>query len=328
MNPVGVTVKSSSFPRRAFFLIFSRLPTACIDEYFNSAVNERLGFYTFPIKLSFVDYIEVTLSFGEEVFSEILEAELAEIDFESFVNEKKTLKAYIPDDKFERQALDNILASYSESITNTSILKIEHTNWNAVWESSYEPVLIDDHIYVKAPFHEDHPSAKTTITLEPNMSFGTGHHPTTHMMIKELSMINLSEQRLCDFGCGSGVLSIYASINGATGVGIEIDEHAAEAARTNLQNNSIKNFDIITGDISKLGEAKFDVIAANINRNVIEESIEQFKSVLNTGSRLLCAGFLNADAQGLSEKLIAAGFSIIRKDQKDGWTMLSTQLNK
>jgi len=274
-----------------------------------------------------VDYIEVSLSFEEEVFSEILEAELAEIDFESFVNEKKLLKAYITDDKFNQEALDDILASYSESITNSSIVKIEHTNWNAVWESSYDPVLIDDQIYVKAPFHPDHPSAEITITLDPNMSFGTGHHPTTHMMLKELSVFDLQGKRVCDFGCGSGILSIYASIKGASGIGIEIDAHAAEAARVNLQHNHSQNFEIITGDISSLRTALFDIIAANINRNVIEESIHQFKAVLNPGSRLLCAGFLDDDAPGLAKKLTEAGFSIIRKDQKDGWTMLSTQRN-
>jgi ribosomal protein L11 methyltransferase len=274
-----------------------------------------------------VDYIEVSLSFEEEVFSEILEAELAEIDFESFVNEKKLLKAYITDDKFNQEALDDILASYSESITNSSIVKIEHTNWNAIWESSYDPVLIDDQIYVKAPFHPDHPSAEITITLDPNMSFGTGHHPTTHMMLKELSVLDLQGKRVCDFGCGSGILSIYASIKGASGIGIEIDAHAAEAARVNHQHNHSQNFEIITGDISSLRTALFDIIAANINRNVIEESIHQFKAVLNPGSRLLCAGFLDDDAPGLAKKLTEAGFSIIRKDQKDGWTMLSTQRN-
>lgn len=275
-----------------------------------------------------MDYIEVTISFEDDVYGEILEAELAEIGFESFVNEKKLLKAYIGSVDFDQYFLDNIVSEYSDNVTCKSIQTIEHTNWNAVWESSYEPVLIVDSIYVKAPFHPNHPTAEISITLDPNMSFGTGHHPTTHMMLKELSQLDLNNQRLCDFGCGSGILSIYASIIGATGIGIEIDDHAAEAARVNLKTNNISNFEIITGDIHNLSKKSFDIIAANINRNVIEESIVQFKSALHEGSRLLCAGFLNADAEGLIHKLNEAGFILIRQDEKDGWTMLSTQYHK
>lgn len=272
-----------------------------------------------------MDYVEVVLSFEESVFGEILEAELAEIGFESFVNEKNTLKAYIGVDSFVSSDLEAILSSYADNLRDSKIQNIAHTNWNAVWEASYEPVLIENNIYIKAPFHKDHPSAEISITLDPNMSFGTGHHPTTHMMLKELSLIDLRNKSLCDFGCGSGILSIYASIKGASGIGIEIDEHAAEAARTNLKINDVYNFDIITGDIGTLGERSFDIIAANINRNVIEESLEQFKNVIPPGGKLLCAGFLNADEEGLTKRLNKAGFQIIRKDEKEGWTMLSTQ---
>ena len=272
-----------------------------------------------------MDYVEVVLSFEESVFGEILEAELAEIGFESFVNEQNTLKAYISVDNFVSSHLEAILSSYADNLRDRKIQNIAHTNWNAVWEASYEPVLIENNIYIKAPFHKDHPSAEISIILDPNMSFGTGHHPTTHIMLKELSLIDLSNKRLCDFGCGSGILSIYASIKGSFGIGIEIDEHAAKAARTNLKINDISNFDIITGDIASLGEQSFDIIAANINRNVIEESLEQFKNVIPPGGKLLCAGFLNADEEGLTKKLNEAGFQIIRKDEKEGWTMLSTQ---
>jgi len=272
-----------------------------------------------------VDYVEVVLSFEESVFGEILEAELAEIGFESFVNEQNTLKAYISVDNFVSSDLMAILTSYSDNVMDSKIQNIAHTNWNAVWEASYEPVLIENSIYIKAPFHKDHPTAEISITLDPNMSFGTGHHPTTHMMLKELSLIDLRNKSLCDFGCGSGILSIYASIKGASGIGIEIDEHAAEAARTNLEINDVSNFDIITGDIGTLGEQSFDIIAANINRNVIEESLKQFKNVIPPGGKLLCAGFLNADEEGLTKRLNKAGFQIIRKDEKEGWTMLSTQ---
>ena len=160
-----------------------------------------------------MDYVEVVLSFEESVFGEILEAELAEIGFESFVNEQNTLKAYISVDNFVSSDLMAILTSYSDNVMDSKIQNIAHTNWNAVWEASYEPVLIENSIYIKAPFHKDHPTAEISITLDPNMSFGTGHHPTTHMMLKELSLIDLRNKNITGKDAEKALVKAEITVN-------------------------------------------------------------------------------------------------------------------
>ncbi|MEX2596720.1 MAG: 50S ribosomal protein L11 methyltransferase [Salibacteraceae bacterium] len=276
-----------------------------------------------------MDYIEVNIDLTEASFVEILEAELAEIAFESFEIDKNTLLAYIQKPSFDQVAVNRILDQYGKHITSHSLKTIAHKNWNAVWESSYEPVYIGENILIKAPFHNQLSKTAYTIELTPNMSFGTGHHPTTYMIMEELEVIQLEGLSICDFGCGSGILSIFAAMRGAHGIGIEIDEHAAGAARENLLINSVTAIDIISGGIESLASQKeaFHLIIANINRNIIEESLEQFKSKMHSNGRLICAGFLNDDAEELTASMNKADFELLSQRSKDGWTMLSTQLS-
>jgi ribosomal protein L11 methyltransferase len=272
-----------------------------------------------------MDYLEFVIQLKDASQTDILEAELAELAFESFLVEGASLKAYIPSTQADTHAIDDVLKTYSDLILGADSNLIPHTNWNAVWESSYEPVLIDDAIYVRAPFHPTRVDVESTILLDPNMSFGTGHHPTTHMILSEMRSMNLQGKRVMDFGCGSGILAIYASQRGAHGIGIEIDAHAAEAARTNLKLNDVSTFSIVTGDLQAFAEAHYDLILANINRNVIEESVHTFNKNLSSGGTLLCAGFLNADAPGLRIALEQAGLTATNTMELNGWTMLAAQ---
>lgn len=274
-----------------------------------------------------MDYIELNIQLDNPVYAEILEAELAELPFDSFQIEASKLKAYIPADHFRNEEVDVILKPYQAYIEDISIVEIAHQNWNQLWESSYDPAYIGNDIVIKAPFHTHTEARKHIIIIDPNMSFGTGHHPTTHMILEAMENIPIENKDICDFGCGSGILSIYAAARGARGFGIEIDAKAAESARQNLFLNKTQGFNILTGDLSTLEKSQitFDVLLANINRNVIEESVHVFHEKARSGAYLFCAGFLDEDAEQLSQHLEQAGFPIIDQQTRDGWTMLLTR---
>lgn len=274
-----------------------------------------------------MDYIELNIRVKGPDFTEIIAAELTELPFDSFQTEAQDIRAYMPEVQFDQKEVDEALAPYLQQIDDLEVKIIPHQNWNALWESNYEPVYIGADIVIKAPFHAHYQSRKYAITIDPNMSFGTGHHPTTFMIMEAMENIPLENKDLCDFGCGSGILSIYAAQRGAHGFGIEIDPNAADAARQNLLQNNVQGFNILTGDLATFEKSSvtFDVILANINRNVIEESVGVFYQKARPGAYLFCAGFLNEDAEQLSKHLHQAGFPTIEQRTREGWTMLLTR---
>jgi ribosomal protein L11 methyltransferase len=271
-----------------------------------------------------LNYTELSIILKNEAFIEILEAEFSDLFFDSFASEGSTLKAYAPSNLFEKSQLDPILEQYASEIETYSVKQIEHQNWNSVWESNYPPVLLDNELFIGAPFHTADSAAKHSIILEPNMSFGTGHHPTTEMMLRAMFQLDLNQKTVLDFGCGSAILSIYADFKNASGIGVEIDEHAAEAARENLTLNNAQNFKIITGGIETIGSNQYDIISANINRNVIEECLQTFNACSKSGTRLLCSGFLEHDISGLKTMLSDANYQIDEVKQIDEWAMIAT----
>lgn len=276
-------------------------------------------------KIISLDYVHLRLEFSDSQFPEILEAELSELPFESFEVEKTFLSAFIPSEAYNEAAVNAILESYKPAIINTTTSTVPHQNWNSVWESNYEPITFGNELFVGAAFHETPTTFKHTIVLDPNMSFGTGHHPTTAQVLTQLFDRDLDGISILDFGCGSGILSIYASQKGATGIGIEIDAHAADAARKNLELNEVKSFKIVTGDINTVPEMKFDIILANINRNVIEESLMRFKQALKDQGSLICSGFFTSDIEPLSAKMSDQGFEIMLTTNQDNWGMISAK---
>ncbi len=271
-----------------------------------------------------MNYIELSIVVKNKVFTEILEAELAELDFESFVNENCTLKAYSTINKFNDSESRLILDQYADEIESIGTREIAHQNWNSVWESNYQPVMLDQELFIGAPFHEVDRTAAYSIILEPNMSFGTGHHPTTEMMLRAMFDMDLNNKSVLDFGCGSAILSIYAALKYAYGIGIEIDAHAAEAARANLTVNKTKNFSIVTGGAETISSDLYDLIAANINRNVIEECLSTFVKCSKNGTRLFCSGFLQHDTEDLSSMLTQANYRIDKVNQIGEWAMIET----
>ncbi|MEZ4721282.1 MAG: 50S ribosomal protein L11 methyltransferase [Flavobacteriales bacterium] len=265
--------------------------------------------------------MKLCIGFNDPVFIDVLEAELAETGFESFDRTSRELIAYIPLESVLEDSIKQVLDSYANEITKTERETIVHQNWNATWEADYQPVFID-HLMIKAPFHEVDPNIKEVITINPNMSFGTGHHPTTEQVLREMMTLELAEKSFLDFGCGSGILCIYAAQHGANGIGVEIDPHAAEAARENLGINNVSTFSIKTGGIEQIENHTFDLIAANINRNVIEESLPTFYSALNIGGSILCSGFLEDDIIPLISSIERTGLKVYLSSSKGGWGII------
>jgi len=270
-----------------------------------------------------VPYIEIKIECSSKDFCEIIEAEIMDFGFESFEVNEAILRGFAKQDQIDRAAVDQVLLEYQDHISSIIDIVHEDENWNSVWESNFEPVTIGDELFIGATFHDIPDRFKHSIVIDPNMSFGTGHHPTTEMMIRKMMSTELDGKIVLDFGCGTGILAIYADYKGASGVAIEIDKHVATCARNNLKANKSNNFEVITGGVESIQNGPFDLILANINRNVIEESLKTFIKSLNLHGQLVCSGFLVSDIDGLTDTLSKAGLEIINTDTIGDWALIA-----
>lgn len=254
--------------------------------------------------------------------SEILMALVADFGFDSFDYTEEGFTAYIP----EEQALQVRLSElrFDDFTYSYNIEKIAPTNWNAEWEKNFEPVKVDNLLVIRAPFHAQDPSVQLNIVIMPKMSFGTGHHQTTRLMCRELFQLSLAGRRLLDMGCGTGVLAIAAKKLGAADVlGIDIDEWSVENSMENCTVNGCSDIVIKKGDAAVLNnEAPFDVILANINKNILKADMPHYAGKLKPGGQLLLSGFFTTDVEEL--KAVAArhslGFKAIRHENE--WAMM------
>lgn len=255
-----------------------------------------------------------------EPFTEILTAELGAAGFESFVETPDGLKAYIQEADCYPELLDGIyiLSSDEVSISYES-KKIEQQNWNATWEENFQPIVVDGRCTVKAPFH-DTPDTDYTIVIEPKMSFGTGHHATTHMILSYLLEDQVSEKDVLDMGCGTSVLAIMAAKRGAKYVeAIDIDPWCYENSMENIARNKHPEIVVKQGDASNLGDNTFDVIIANINRNILLADLPTYKKVLNSGGTIYLSGYLEQDKQIIEEACTKLGGRSVKVKMHDGW---------
>ena len=256
----------------------------------------------------------------DEDQSEILVARLAEIGFESFDLENGDLKAYIPAYLYGSHLLPLLDNDIIKGIPY-AVSEIADTNWNEVWESNYEPVLIEEQCYIRAPFHPHRPDVAYELLIEPKMSFGTAHHATTHMMISYCLAEELAGKSLLDMGCGTAVLAILARIRGANPVlAVDNDEWAYENACENIVRNNTSDIVVIHGDVAVLEGRKFDVILANINRNILMDDLPAYAACLLPGGVLVLSGFYFDDFKMITLKanelgLVADGFK-----EKNSWT--------
>ena len=259
--------------------------------------------------------------------NEILIAELGELGFESFEETQTGLEAYIQTKDWNEDILDNVFALQSDEFTiSYTYEEIEQVNWNLEWEKNFEPIHVDDKVSVIAPFHKK-TGMEYEIIIEPKMSFGTGHHETTHLMIKHLLELDLTNKSVLDMGTGTGILAIFAEMKGATPIdAIDIDEWCFINTEENVEKNNCKHITAYQGDASMLVVQKYDVIIANINRNILLNDMDTYNKCLNSGGKLLLSGFYTQDISFIEEKTKSLGLTIQKTYTKNNWVGL--QLDK
>lgn len=255
--------------------------------------------------------------------AEILIDTLADDGFESFTeNSDGTITAYIQEPDFSDELNVKLQsAEYSELLKSFTFSKIEDQNWNAVWESQYEPVNIEGRCQVRAPFHAQIPGIEFDIVIMPKMSFGTAHHETTRLMISYMLSLQLIGKSLLDMGSGTGVLAILAAMKGAEPVAaIDNDEWAYNNALENTLSNNFGNIEVILGDSDSLAGKSFDIIFANINRNILLNDIPVYRKSLNSSGKLFVSGFYSEDLPLIEAKADEYGLKLLSKRIENNWT--------
>ena len=272
-----------------------------------------------------MEYTEVDIRLKSvNPFADIIVAKLNEIDFESYAEDANGVKAYVQTLLLNENAVKEIISEVAELCELTfSISKVKQENWNKQWESNFEPVVINDKCVIRANFHQPIPDVDFEIIITPKMSFGTGHHETTSLVMNEMFSLDFNNKSVLDMGCGTGVLAILASKLGANSlVGIDFDQWAVENAEENSVLNSIDNIDYIHGDADAIGDATFDIIVANINRNIILQDIEKYVGAMNEKSEIIFSGFLKEDIPLILEKSEQLGLDLVVSKNKNKWQML------
>ncbi|WP_372756259.1 50S ribosomal protein L11 methyltransferase [Mariniflexile sp.] len=254
---------------------------------------------------------------------EILIAELGYAGFESFVETEEGVTAYIQKDEWHDAILNDVeILNSSEFKIDFTFNEIEQTNWNEEWEKNFNPILVDNVCSVRAPFHEK-PDTKYDIIIEPKMSFGTGHHETTHMMIQHILNTDFTDKTVLDMGCGTGVLAILAEIKGAKSVdAVDYDNWCYLNSIENVERNNCKNITVIEGDASVLAGKKYDIIIANINRNILLNDMETYVSCLNSDGMMFLSGFYNDDIPVIQEACENYLLKFEEKLERNHWVAL------
>ncbi len=276
-----------------------------------------------------MEYIELNFEIiPAQPFEDILTAELAELGFESFAVNDTGLLAYIQGPMFDSAKLDLLLQEFKEKDCTIRFSQkvIESQNWNATWEASFEPIDVDQSCRVRAPFHPKQKDSAYDIVIEPKMSFGTGHHETTFMMLSQLLQLPLENKSVLDMGCGTSVLAILAAMRNAHPVlAIDNDQWSYENSIENCALNNCSQIDIKLGDAALLKGLKFDYILANINRNILLNDMSHYINALEPKGELLMSGFFDVDAALLIDCAQKLGLNFVKKQTKNEWALLHFQ---
>ncbi len=277
-----------------------------------------------------MNYIEVkfTVEPYEESSKDVLAALAAEIGFESFVDSEGGITGYIQSSLFDENALKELVAEFPlDAKIDFSVEEIEGKDWNEEWEKNYfQPLTIDNRCVIKSSFHQVEGEFDYNITIDPRMAFGTGHHQTTELMIRFILEEDFEKKSLLDMGCGTAILAILASMRGADPiVAIDIDQWAYDNAIENLRLNNVSNVDVEIGGAELLGKQTFDVILANINRNILLNDIQHYFKVLNKGGTLYMSGFYVEDIPLIQAECEKFGLTYVQYKEKDNWAAVKFQ---
>jgi len=272
-----------------------------------------------------MNYIEITFEISPvNPGVEILSAKLSEIDFESFVETDEGLLAYIPEEKYEEKKLKDLQLLNSDEFRisyNSKIIK--NQNWNKLWESNFKPIIIAERCGVRASFHPEFNNIEHEIIINPQMSFGTAHHETTAMMIELMLDMKLKGKSVLDFGCGTSVLSILAAKLGAENImAVDNDEWAYENSLENIKLNNLERIKVLFGDAQIIKNKKFNIIIANINRNILIKSISDLNSALSENGMLMMSGFYEDDIKKIREETEKFNLKFVDFIVKNKWAAI------
>lgn len=275
-----------------------------------------------------MNYIEVRF-YNASSLNEVIIAWLGENNFDMFEERNDGLNAYITEKNYDEKNLREVISSIPDSIHNirfeTSLIKDQ--NWNKKWESNFEPVDVAGKVYIRAPFHDHCSGYKHEIVIEPKMSFGTGHHATTTLMVKLMLDFDFNKKNVLDMGCGTGVLAILAYQSGAKEVtAIDIDEWAYTNSIENCERNQASEITVKQGNVGLIKNCLYDVILANINRNILLEDIPAYVESLKQNGALFLSGILTGDKEIIINRCIQSGLSYINEAFQDNW--LAIQFKK
>jgi ribosomal protein L11 methyltransferase len=265
-------------------------------------------------------YTQIEIKTSTQEQTEILIAQLANIGFEGFEENENSLQAFIKKEGFVASNVEEILATHHLTYTTKNI---EQQNWNAEWESSFEPVIVDDFAAVRASFHQPITTVKHEIIITPKMSFGTGHHATTFLMMQQMSAIDFTNKSVFDFGTGTGVLAILAEKMGATHIdAIDNDDWSIENAKENAGANDCTHIYLKKADFIE-PTMQYDIVLANINLNVITAAINLIVAICKPQTQVLFSGFLPTDFEQMNTLLKAHNYININPIQRNNWLCIS-----
>jgi ribosomal protein L11 methyltransferase len=278
-----------------------------------------------------MNYYELTIILfpNTETNRDVLAALLAEIGFESFAESEKGLNAYISEKNYSEKAISDLLTDLPliDAELEYFINYIETQDWNEEWEKNFfQPIIIDNKCVIHSSFHKDIPTLPYDIVIDPKMAFGTGHHETTSLMVSYLLQTDVSNKSFLDMGCGTAVLAILAKMrDSARTLAIDNDEWAYQNSLENVQLNRTEDIEVLLGDAGLLGKEKFDIIFANINRNILLADIHIYASCMKPGSELYMSGFYSEDLDVIRKECEKNSLQFIDNKVKNNWTAAGFQ---